>query len=335
MNSNGKSTSQENKQFSKTQEKREFISSQYFNPSISTKLNLKSTRNVFGICTYNSHSTNFNYNNNNLLLSHYNPNKRIRDRAFSKSLLPKINNNYYDLNNLKKISYVNILPELNVAFDIFLNREYQDLEYNINKIFYNDEEYFKIISSKIEQMKSLEKVEIDKKGSLTMKYFLKNNQMTLNLNSIAIEFNFPTYMYKEPIVLYLPICLLPLFYFREPEDIGYLFMALIEFKDNFEEIVFDFQKMYNFVIFSDKYETSKAKSIKYSRKKFPINVFHFKWYTPKVDYDVRIRYMAFFIKLYSLSIILLLFIFYVYKIPNKILCDLLHKFKNFFKEFLR
>lgn len=182
-----------------------------------------------------------------------------------------------------------MLPELNVVFDFINNPKYESLRYDIKKIFYNDKAYFEMLRERIEEMKTSSKFEIEEKGFLMKKFYEKNKKYSMTLNSIIIEFNFPTEAFKDPVMHYLPLCLLPLFYFNDPQDVKYLFMALVQFNEDFEEITLDFQKMYNFVIFSDKYEAAKSETIEFSKEKFAVNVFNFKWFTPKYEFDVNIR----------------------------------------------
>jgi hypothetical protein len=176
---------------------------------------------------------------------------------------------------------------------MFKKHRYQNLNYDIYKISNNDKEYFNMLRIKIEEMKNSKKFEIEEKGFLSKKYKEKNKKFKLLFNSIIIEFDFLSVKFgfgnKDPIRLYLPFCILPLFYFNEPEDIKYLFMSLISFDDNYENVYFDFQKMYNFVIFSDKYDTKNLKEIEYSKGGFNINVYNFKWNTPVNSFDVSIK----------------------------------------------
>jgi len=219
-------------------------------------------------------------NNKNLVLGN--------NLSTSSNFLPKLGYKSYDKAN-SRISYTNMLSELNVAFDFINVPRYESLRYDVNKIFFNDNNYFEMLRAKIEEMKTSSKFEIEEKGFLVKKYYEKNKQIQMILNSITIEFNFPSMSFKDPIIHYLPLCLLPLFYFNDPQDIKYLFMSLIQFSDDYEEINLDFQKMYNFVIFSDKYETSKNDIIYFSKEKFDVNVYLFKWFTPVYEFDVKIR----------------------------------------------
>lgn len=208
--------------------------------------------------------------------------------SHSNNFLPKLAFSSLDKSE-SKISFTNMIPELNVAFDFINNPKYNSLKYDLKKIFYNDKAYFEMLREKIDEMKTSSKFEIEEKGFLIKKFYEKNKKYSMILNSIIIEFNFPAASFMDPIVHYLPLCLLPLFYFNDPQDIKYLFMSLVNFSDNFSEISLDFQKMYNFVIFSDKYDNAKSESIEFSKEKFGINVFSFKWFTPKYEFDVKIR----------------------------------------------
>lgn len=207
---------------------------------------------------------------------------------FSNNLLPKLSFKSFEKSE-SKISFTNMLPELNVVFDFISNPKYQVLRYDVNSIFYNDKAYFDMLRERIEEMKTSSKFEIEEKGFLVKKFYEKNKKYSMLLNSIIIEFSFPTAAYKDPVIHYLPLCLLPLFYFNDPQDIKYLFMALIQFSDDFEEISLDFQKMYNFVIFSDKYDSGKSDTIEFSKEMFGVNLFLFKWFTPKFEFDVKIK----------------------------------------------
>ena len=213
---------------------------------------------------------------------------RKTNPKLSKTSLNQLSN-YRPNKNEEKISYISLIPELNVAFDVFKKIKYQDLSYDVHKIFYNDREYFEMLREKIQEMKSSSKFEIVEKGFLIKKFKEKNKRFNLILNSIIIEFIFSNGSFKDPIRLNLPICLLPLFYFNQPEDVKYLFMSLIEFDEKFENVSFDFQKMYNFVIFSDKYDTLKSGEIEYSKGGFNINVYNFKWITPAYNFEVAIK----------------------------------------------
>ncbi len=204
------------------------------------------------------------------------------------TILPKLSCKISDKSE-SRISYTNLLSELNVAFDFINLSKYQSLRYDVNKIFFNDKKYFEMIRGKIDEMKNSSKFEIEEKGFIVKKYYEKNKQIEMILNSITIEFIFPTMSFKDPIIHHLPLCLLPLFYYNDPQDIKYLFMSLINFSEDFEEINLDYQKMYNFFIFSDKYDTAKKNNINYSKEKFNLHVYMFKWYTPKYEMDVKIR----------------------------------------------
>jgi len=214
--------------------------------------------------------------------NHPKPNQKLS--KLSLNLLPALRKK----KNEKK-SYISLLPDLNVAFDIFKKKKYQDLSYDIYEIFNNDKEYFNMLRIKIEEMKSSTKFEIEEKGFLLKKFVEKNKKFNLILNSIIIEFTFLNAGFKDPIKLYLPICLLPLFYFNKPEDVKYLLMSIIEFNEKFDEVNFDFQKMYNFVIFSDKYDTQKFEEIEYSKGGFGFNVYNFKWVTPLNNFEVTVK----------------------------------------------
>jgi len=229
------------------------------------------------------------YSNPNGFFSNKNSNTINHTSTSSNNLLPKIVNNYKHEKILSKISFTNILPDLNVVFDFIKKPRYETIRYDVTKIFFNDKYYFEMLREKIEEMKNSSKFEIEEKGFLVKKFYEKNKKISMTLNSIIIEFNFPTTAFKDPIIHFLPLCLLPLFYFNDPQDIKYLFMSLMEFSNDFEDINLNFQKMYNFVIFSDKYDTTKAESIEFSKEKFSVNVFNFKWFTPKYEFDVKIR----------------------------------------------
>ena len=234
---------------------------------------------------YNTHTNNIEINN-----PYNNTSDSLikNQQKFSKTSLNLLSSLRSKKNEDKK-SYISLIPELNVAFDVFKKINYQNLSYDVHKIFNNDKEYFDMLKIKIEEMKSSVKFEIEEKGFLSKKFKEKNNKFNLLLNSIIIEFEFSNGGFKDPLILNLPICLLPLFYFNHPENIKYLFMSLIEFDEKFEKISFDFQKMYNYVIFSDKYDTLKLNEIEYSKGGFNINVYNFKWITPVYNFEVSIK----------------------------------------------
>lgn len=220
-----------------------------------------------------------NKSKNKILLKKAN---RIKYRNNSVNVLPDLRKNQ------EKKSFLNLIPELNVDFDIFNRPRYHNLSYDPHNIGNNDKEYFNMLKEKIDEMKNSLKFEIEEKSILNKKYKQNGKRMNLTLHSIILEFIYPNGL-KNPIKVYLPFCLLPLFYFNQPEDIKYLLMSLIEFSENFEEVNFNYQKMYNFVIFSDKYDTNKTEILLYSKGKFNKNIYDFKWITPIYDIDVCIR----------------------------------------------
>ena len=99
-----------------------------------------------------NHSSNFNFSfKNTLRYTHsslkFNGNDKLNmdysillktasnkfNKTRSLSILPEINKK-----NPEKNSFISLIPDLNVAFDIFKKRKYQKLSYDIQKICNND-----------------------------------------------------------------------------------------------------------------------------------------------------------------------------------------------------
>lgn len=192
-------------------------------------------------------------------------------------------------------------------FDYLINEliddwKYNEVKYQENEIFYNEESKDKInnfIKEKIQYIKNNNKIE-NKDTLLEKHYSKKKNELTLNIHPIKIIFHNISDSTKPNIILEVPFAFSFAFYYNNFKPLKYVLLSIIKFNSSFDEITLNEDELYEFIKNSNEFE-SKKKKISFKIKKIEINskkksieehsdynVYTLTWYTPKYTYEVEI-----------------------------------------------
>ena len=141
---------------------------------------------------------------------------------------------------------------------------------------------------------------------LTKKYESKENNFSLQLESIEIKFVNITKEEEEPIIFLLPFTYIPLFYYQNFYIFKYILLSLFEFKDNFNSIIINEKNLKKFLKISYLFKNNgitntlnalfnNIKSILHEedfeikeQKQLKSEIFIFLWNTPYNIYKVQI-----------------------------------------------
>lgn len=156
-----------------------------------------------------------------------------------------------------KISHVvtdpNKLKIKNLLMDLIFNEpSYDKMKYDETKIFYHHEEYLAYINDKVEELKS---VRCSNPLSEVHRYF-NDDHVYLQCKSIVLEFRNISDKGKKPITFKLPFAYLPLFYYKDFENVKYILLALINFNNKYTEITLDEEAIYHLLKTSVEYITT-------------------------------------------------------------------------------
>ena len=205
------------------------------------KLNLQNL-----LITENSSSSNNNNQNDK------NKKRTFRPKtAFNLSNNMKTNLNKPTLKGFEKIK---ILRDI-----FFYDESYLNLNYDESEIFYKVNYYNEYIHSRISYFQ-LEKnknyTNILKKDYFNYERIGKNNsnfyvtkenetKINLTLKSMKIEFVNLTNKNKKNSIFNIPFSILPIFYYKNLENLKYLLIACFNFNENFDKIQFEEEGIYH------------------------------------------------------------------------------------------
>jgi len=110
-------------------------------------------------------------------------------------------------------------------------------------------------------------------------------EMTLEFKSVEIEFINTSVDSKDKFNFFLPLAILPIFYYLDLEQFKFVLTAIIKFKDNFTAIEIDYSilnkllfKMTEFDVNLERLSTPKN-----------INSYKFDWITQAFLFEVHIK----------------------------------------------
>ena len=189
-------------------------------------------------------------------------NNNQNDKNKKRTFRPKTAFNLYN-NNLKTNSNkptLKGLEKIKILRDIlFYDESYLNLNYDESEIFYKINYYNEYIHNRIsyfnnEKNKNYTNIlkkdyfnyeRIGKKNSNF--YVTKENEMKINitLKSMKIEFVNLTNKNKKNSIFNIPFSILPIFYYKNLENLKYLLIACFNFNENFDKIQFDDEGIYH------------------------------------------------------------------------------------------
>ena len=201
----------------------------------------------------------FNQNNKDLrtLLLTENSSRNECNKTFRpKSALNLANNNktFSKKPTLKGLEKIKILRDI-----LFFDESYLDLNYDESEIFYKVNNYNEYVHSRIsyfQKEKNKNFTNILKKDYFNYEgignynsgfYVTKENEMKINitLKSMKIEFVNLTNKNKKNTIFNIPFSILPIFYYKNLENLKYLLIACFNFNENFDKIQFDDEGIYH------------------------------------------------------------------------------------------
>ena len=166
---------------------------------------------------------------------------------------------------------------------LFKDDKYEHLYYDESVIFHNEEHYITYIEQTVEQFKKNKNenhcYHLDKTYFNTTDEYVNNNEHNnnninslltsskLSLHSMTINFINLTDKTKPPITFSIPFALLPVFYYKNFQNIKYILLSLIQFSSTYDSITLNEDEFYNLLInsieFNNKPITNEKKSIKF------------------------------------------------------------------------
>jgi hypothetical protein len=176
-----------------------------------------------------------------------------------------------------------------IQADIFNEDGFSDKVYNISEIYRKDDYYNEMIKRKLEYFKneknqnfttSLEKTFNKPKHTL----FNIEGQTSVALISLEIRFINSSDLKSKPISFFLPLALLPIYYYVDIETFKLFLMAVLRFNDTFTDFTLNDEVIYTILNSWEEYETDKETIPIHSH-----NIYKFNWLTSKCIYDVYIR----------------------------------------------
>ena len=274
-----------------TSREKESSSDKSFLPTLSTEKIIKkniNSRNIDKLTTGNRKITiplNQTFSNFNI---------KNKENSFRIKYLNKSNAN--TIENITKI----IFSE---------NEHYNYLNYDETQIFSKlnsslKDKYMKYIFERINYLKNNENTNFT--NLLTKKYESKENNFSLQLESIEIKFVNITKEEEEPIIFLLPFTYIPLFYYQNFYIFKYILLSLFVFKDNFNSIIINEKNLKKFLKISYLFKNNgitntlnalfnNIKSIIHEedleikeQKQLKSEIFIFLWNTPYNIYKVQI-----------------------------------------------
>ena len=154
--------------------------------------------------------------------------------------------------------------------NIFYDESYSNLKYDESEIFNKEVYYNKFIKSYIEKIK-IKKTE--NFTSCVQRNFYKENifdskdntqtkiTSSIEFKSMIIKFinqNNP----KKIFSFEIPFSYLPIFYFNNMENLKFIILSIFKFSDDFENVYFDEDELYNLIQKSEKFKFTRKKNEK-------------------------------------------------------------------------
>jgi hypothetical protein len=163
----------------------------------------------------------------------------------------------------------------------------ENLFYDESEIFNKSSYIFEnMINSKIEYFK------MNKNENFTdvfTKRFHQDmpNEMLLTVNAIIVEFKNITEFYKKPVKFQIPFSLLPIFYFKNCDEIKMILLSIIQFyESSFCHMNIIEDNLYNVLKNSSQFSTEESWSF---RPGSIHNIYKFNWLTPKCIFEVSVK----------------------------------------------
>ena len=150
----------------------------------------------------------------------------------------------------KEIKY-NISRDI-IFREIILNESsYKELYHQNNKYIMNAKYYNKFIISKIKEFKKEIPTEENFHLSLEKEFLESNyNKPKLILNSLSISFK----CRGKYFLFHIPFELLPIFYFKNMENLKFVLINIIRFDNDYEDIYIDLEELTHILTYSKQFE---------------------------------------------------------------------------------
>ena len=175
---------------------------------------------------------------------------------------------------------------------LFKDNSYEHLYYDESIIFHNEKHYITYIENTVDHFKRsknenqcyhLDKTYFNMTDEYVNNEHNMNNPLStlskLSLHSMTINFINLTDKTKPPITFSIPFALLPVFYYKNFQNIKYILLSLIQFSSTFDSITLNEDEFYNLLINSTEFNnnpiTYEKKSIKFLKMntKIPNNAY--------------------------------------------------------------
>jgi hypothetical protein len=172
----------------------------------------------------------------------------------------------------------------NAQAEIFNENNYCGKEYNCTEIYRKDDYYMEMIKRKILYFKTNANengTSMLSKNFTKSKYFNSINQ--INLYSLEIRFVNPNDTRSEPISIYLPFSLLPIYYFVNFETFKLVLMSILEFNVDHSGIEIMYHQIPNILLKWNEFDTDQDFTFTSPNEQ------KFNWLTSKCIYDVYVR----------------------------------------------
>jgi hypothetical protein len=235
------------------------IKSGYNNKNRNLRLNYFNKSNITNTNNDSENQEIKNINNkinlSNLLITNNN-NKNNKTFSRPKSAFNTINLNKFNLQkpSLKGQEKINILRDI-----LFYDQSYLNLNYDESEIFYKINYYNEFVHNKIlffqkEKNKNLtsflkkDYFNYEPIGNFNSNFYKsKENEMKINmtLKSMKIEFVNLTNKNKKNIIFNIPFSILPIFYYKNLDNLKFLLIACFNFNEEFDKIEFDDEGIYH------------------------------------------------------------------------------------------
>ena len=127
--------------------------------------------------------------------------------------------------------------------DFFSETAYLNLRYNENEIFKGKSAYDKLVKEAIKNLKKNRNYQKDFKYEKNIKYGKYQKEIHLTFDSLQISFRALNSEDKQDKIINFPFSLLPIFYYKGIEPFIKFLSTVIKIENNFENIIFDEDKV--------------------------------------------------------------------------------------------
>ena len=156
--------------------------------------------------------------------------------------------------------------------NIFNDETYSNLKYDESEIFHKEIYYSNFIENYINKLKENKTENLTtfvKRNFYENNYDLNDGKIisSLKFKSMKIEFINLTNSSKKKISFQIPFTFLPIFYSNNMKTLKYVLLSIFKFSEDFEEINFEEEELYNLIKYANQYQFHKRKRTEKIEKK--------------------------------------------------------------------